>query len=174
MKTKTYIHLSFLIPYILWFIFLGVATITSRVSDNASTSTSFNSIINTITTIYVIGIFLWGIPYTVLAVGLWLWSRSRDLQKTTRVLVFSPFFLAILMMLQTLAFSLNWSDMANGYSQLSSDFGASILALGGFSVLFGYLCIGLAAGLYKILKSLNVISKEDRPISPTTIDQPAI
>ena len=174
MKTQTYIRSSLLIPYILWAIFLGIAIIASRAPDDASASTSLISIITVITTFYVIGIILWGIPYTILAFGLWLWSRGRDLQKTTRVFALSPLFLAILMMLETFILSFDWSDMANGFSQLSTDSGASFLTLGGLSILYGYLCIGLATGLYKILRSLNVFNREEKASTPAVIVPPAI
>jgi hypothetical protein len=174
MKTQTYIRSSLLTPYILWVIFLGIAMTASRAVDDASASTSFITIMSTITNFYVIGIILWGIPYTILAFGLWLWSRGRDLQKITRVFALSPFFLAILMMLETFIVSFNWSDMANGFSQLSTDFGASFLTFGGLSILYGYLCIGFAIGLYKILKSLNVFNREEKVSTPAVIVPPAI
>jgi len=50
--------------------------------------------------------------------------------------------------------------MGAGFSQNSSDFGASILAMGGLAIVFGYLSIGVVAGIYKVLTLLNLIKTE--------------
>ncbi|MEP6896839.1 MAG: hypothetical protein ABI986_14640, partial [Chloroflexota bacterium] len=106
-------------------------------------------------------------PYTLLAVGLGLWSRGKPVQKTLRAFAWSPVMLAILISLEIFAVSFNWHDMRANFSQNSSaDFGASILAVGALAIVFGYLSIGVVAGVYKVLTLLNLIKKENGMINP--------
>lgn len=167
MKTRTLLRLSLIIPYLLW----GLsALIAAAVSSSKNTSFDTNPIINMllyIPMLYAFGIFIWGIPYTLLAVGLGLWSRDKPTQKIIRIFALSPVMLAILISLEMFAFSINWNDLGAGFSQNSTDFGASILGIGALAVVFGYLSIGVVAGIYKVLTLLNLIKNENEIAHPT-------
>jgi len=169
MRSQTYLRLSLLIPYLLWVISLSILFITSQFpeSDNV-----IIAILSGVVGFYTLGIFIWGIPYTALAFGLWIWSRRRDTRIVVRGFAYSPILLGILLTMETLIVSFNWSDIPNGFSQLSPDFPTSILTLGGLSLLYGYLCIGFAAGLYKLLKKFNIINDEEPKSSPMILEQP--
>jgi len=169
MKSQTYLRLSLLIPYLLWVISLGIIFVTSQFPESNNV---IITIISGVAGFYTLGVILWGIPYTLLAVGLWVWSRSRDTRKMARGFAYSPILLGLLLMIETFILSINWSDVPNGFSQISPDFTASILTLGGLSLLYGYLCIGFAAGLYKLLKKFNVINDEEPKPSPVMLEQP--
>ena len=65
------------------------------------------------------------------------------------------------------AFSINWKDLGAGFSQNSTDFGASILVMGALAIVFGYLSIGVVAGIYKVLTSLKLIKNENEMANPT-------
>jgi len=77
MKPQTLLRLSLIIPYLLW----GLsAIIVAVVGSSKNTPFDTSSIINVllyIPMLYAFGIFIWGIPYTLLAVGLGLWSRNK-------------------------------------------------------------------------------------------------
>lgn len=120
---------------------------------------------------YAFGIILWGIPYTVLAIGLWLCSRGKDTHKIIRIFALSPLFLTLLIAMEILIFSYTWSDFPNGGTDLLTDFGSSALGLGIFSVVYGYLIIGITAGAYSILKKFNLLSDEE---SLTSLPTPSI
>jgi len=60
-----------------------------------------------------------------------------------------------------IAFSINWNDLGAGFSQNSADFGASILGMGTLAIVFGYLSIGVVAGIYKVLTLLKLIKNEN-------------
>jgi hypothetical protein len=167
MKPQTFLRLSLLVPYLLWGISAGIAAV---VSSSKNTLFYTNSILNVllyIPMLYAFGIFIWGIPYTLLAVGLGLWSRGKPTQKTIKIFALSPVMLAILISLEIFAFSVNWNDLRAGFSQNSADFGASILSIGALAVVFGYLSIGVVAGIYKVLTLLNVIKNENEMAHPT-------
>jgi len=167
MKPQTLLRLSLIIPYLLW----GLSAIIVAVVDS-SKNTPFDTspIINAllyIPMLYAFGIFIWGIPYTLLAVGLGLWSRNKPTQKIIRIFAWSPVMLAILISLEMFAFSINWKDLRAGFSQNSTDFGASILGMGALAIVFGYLSIGVVAGIYKVLTLLNLIKNENEMANPT-------
>jgi len=44
--------------------------------------------------------------------------------------------------------------------ELAADLPSQAVMLGGFSLFFGYLCVGVALGIFKFLKSRNVVSEE--------------
>jgi len=75
--------------------------------------------------------------------------------------------LAILISLEMFAFSINWKDLGAGFSQNSTDFGASILVMGALAIVFGYLSIGVVAGIHKVLTSLKLIKNENEMANPT-------
>jgi len=167
MKPQTLLRVSLIIPYLLW----GLsALIVAVVSSSKNTPFDTGLIINVllyIPMLYAFGIFIWGIPYTLLAVGLGLWSRGKPTQKIIRIFALSPVMLAILISLEMFAFSINWNDLGAGFSQNSTDFGASILGIGALAVVFGYLSIGVVAGIYKVLTLLNLIKNENEMTHPT-------
>ncbi|MEP7136433.1 MAG: hypothetical protein ABI904_16005 [Chloroflexota bacterium] len=166
MKPQTFLRLSLLTPYLLW----GMSAIVALVvSSSKNTAFDTNPIMNTllyIPMLYAFGIFIWGIPYTLLAVGLGLWSRNKPSQKALKTFVWSPVMLAVLIAFEVFAFSLNWNDLGAGFSQNSIDFGASILAMGALAIVFGYLSIGVVAGIYKVLTLRNLIKNEEQMLHP--------
>jgi len=167
MKTQTLLRLSLIIPYLLW----GISTIVMLVVNSVNTTAiDSNSIISTLMYVpflYAFGIVIWGIPYTLLAIGLWLWSHGKPVQKAIKVFALAPIMLAILIAIEIFALSINWSDVSAGFYQNSTDFGMSVLAMGGFAIVFGYLSIGVVAGIYKVLTLLNLIKNENEMLNTT-------
>ncbi len=161
MKTQTFIRLSLLFPYALWIIFAIFMVVMSKVFP-ASESLPILSGMITISFIYAFGILVWGIPYTILALGLWIWSNKKPASTMKKVFAFSPLMLAVLITV-AMYFLIGLED------GISSDFGESALALGVLSILFGYGTIGIVAGIYKLLQMGNFIKQEDE----TTSGQPS-
>jgi hypothetical protein len=166
MKPQTFLRLSLLTPYLIWGISAIVALV---VSSSKNTAFDSNPIINTllyIPMLYAFGIIIWGIPYTLLAVGLGLWSRGKPTQKILRTFAWSPVMLAVLISFEVPVFLLNWNNLGAGFSQNSTDLGASILAMGALTIVFGYLSIGVVAGIYKVLTLRNLIKNENETLHP--------
>jgi hypothetical protein len=165
MKPQTFLRLSLIIPYLLWGISAIIVAIVSSSKNTAFDSNTIVNILLYIPMLYAFGVFIWGIPYTLLAVGLGLWSRGKPIQKTLRTFALSPIMLAILIALEIFAFSFNWRDIGANFSQNSADFGASILGMGALAIVFGYLSIGVTAGIYKVLTLLNIIKNENEVLN---------
>jgi len=161
MKPHTLLRLSLVIPYLLWGISMIIVMIVSSSNSTAFDSNSFINVLLYIPMLYAFGIIIWGIPYTLLAVGLWLWSRGKLVRKTIKVFALSPIMLAMLIAFEISALSINWHDIRAGFSQNSADFGTSVLAMAGIALVFGYLSIGVVAGIYKVLTMLNLIKAEN-------------
>jgi len=164
MKTKTYLQLSLITPYLYWALSVGVIFIWNNYSNNELPENPIANFLAYAVFFYAFGIILWGIPYTILAIGLWIWSRGKNNQKTARLFAFSPLFLALLIIIEILIFSYERADFPNGGDGLIANLGTSALGLGLLSVIYGYLFIGVAAGIYGILKRFNLLNGEESPI----------
>lgn len=151
MKPRTYFSLALLFPYILWVICALIAFILS----GQETSTGWDLLLMPVF-FYAIGILLWFIPYTLLAVGLWLWSRNKSVTALFRAAMVAPLGMGVLMLLEGLLVNLPASDLA----QLGRELPGQVALLGGLSLVFGYFCVGVAWGIYKILKARKIITEE--------------
>ena len=168
MKTKTYLQLSLLTPYIYWVFSAAIAFIWNTYSNNELPDNSIVNFFSYAVFFYAFGITIWGIPYTILAIGLWIWSRGKEVQKAIRIFALSPLFLTLLIAIEVLALAFPREDFSSGGTGLLASFGSSVLGLGMFSVVYGYLIIGITAGIYRILKRFDLIDDaEFSDSSPT-------
>ena len=151
MKPRTYFGIALLFPYILW----GMCALVFYLVSSQGTSEAWSYILIPIG-IYTFGIFLWFIPYTVLAIGIWLWSRNKSIQAIYKAGILAPFFLALVMLVVSIPLSIGTGDVKEMFKSAVSE----ALVLGGFSLVFGYLCVGIVLGLYKFLLSKNIITVE--------------
>lgn len=155
MKPRTFFGLALLTPYILWIICAPLAYLLSELEISSGWETLLMPVM-----IYAIGILLWFIPYSLLAIGLWIWSRNKSVKELLRAAIISPLLLGILMILEGV-----WANLpVDDFSQLASDIPDQILFLGGVSLFFGYLCVGIAFGIYRIMQARNFIA-EDSPLT---------
>jgi hypothetical protein len=152
MKKPTFIRLSLLAPYVLWVIFTGLIFAMSVVFPSSESFPIVSGVI-AISFVYSFGILVWGIPYTLLALGLWIWSRGKSADTMTRVFALSPVFLAIL--IAAFGLVLIWRD-----SNSLSDIGEGMLALGGIAIAFGYGTIGVVFIAYRVLRAGKFIVPE--------------
>jgi len=163
MKPQTYFRLALLFPYILWcFCALIFFLVSSREIPEA-----WNVALMPIS-FYTFGILFWFIPYTVLAIGMWVWSRNKSIPALYKAGVLAPIFLTVLMIVEAILFSIGTGNANDMFKNALSE----ALTLGGFSLVFGYLCVGIALGVYKILLSRNKIKEEttinnELPLSET-------
>jgi hypothetical protein len=151
MKLQTGLRLTLLSPYLLWVVLAGILFLLNGSPHSMKSGPVFDVLL-TVASLYTIGIAIWILPYTILALGLWMWSKGKSPEETYRFFAFSPLFMAILVALEMGIFSILW-----GGEGVSSDFGASMLAIAGLAILFGYLIIGMVVGMYKLFSLIHVI-----------------
>jgi hypothetical protein len=114
-KSQNLLRLLLLTPYVAW----GMAVLFSRlVYGPAKNPNTPNAILNALagaSTVYAVGIILWGIPYTLLALGLLIWSRKKSASVIYKVFLFSPVLLSLLMAVEAalVSFSPQQSTLIN-------------------------------------------------------------
>ena len=157
-KPENLLRSLLLIPYVAWVIALLFAYSTSALAENSYITNSFFDAIVGVASFYTIGIFLWCIPYTILAVGLLLWSIKKSPSTIYKMFVFSPFLLSILMIFEIALVSF-WPPQTTSFEGIV-EFLSSILVVVIPSLIFGYGLVGVSAILYKAIKHLSLIRTE--------------
>ncbi|NJC96739.1 MAG: hypothetical protein C3F07_12865 [Anaerolineales bacterium] len=151
MKPRTYFGLALLFPYVLWILCALIVFGLSSLETPEFLNTVFMPVF-----FYAFGILLWFVPYTILAIGLWFWSRGRSAAILYKAGVVAPFLLVALMLVELLLVSLP----ADSFAELTRELVGQSVMLGGFSLIFGYLCVGVALGVLKLLRARNLIAEE--------------
>ncbi|MBN1451756.1 MAG: hypothetical protein JW963_12135 [Anaerolineales bacterium] len=157
-KPQNLLRSLLLIPYLTWGIALLFVYLVSGPAGNLYTSNAFFDALMGVTSFYTIGILLWGIPYTILAVGLFLWSINKPAPTIYKVFAFSPFVLSILMVIEILLISF-WPLQAQT-SEVSMDLSTPILVAIIPTIIYGYGFVGAGSLLYKVARRLTFISIE--------------
>ena len=156
MKPRTYFRLALMFPYLLWGICAsGLFLLTSL----ESTALDFLLLLFMI---YVLGIILWLVPYTLLAVGMWIWSTNKSTAALYKLAVIAPVLLVALMLIESALMSLPAKNIA----ELTMDSLEQAVTLGAFSLLFGYLCVGATLGMYKFLQAKGLVAQEKPSLLP--------
>ena len=147
----------------------GVCALIAALLSSQETSAAWNIVLMPVM-FYVIGIILWLIPYTILAAGMWIWSRNKSTAALRKLALLAPILLFALMLVEALVVSLPTQSVG----QTARDMLGQGLLLGGFSLVFGYLCVGIAMGAYRFLHAKHLITEEAPPThledSTTTIN----
>ena len=114
--------------------------------------------------IYAYGIILWGIPYTLLAISLWIWSLRKETRNIIKTFAWAPVLLTVPMMIETLILGYrsysSYSEITQNWRSFWSGFTYSTLILAGLSLAYGYVCIGIVYAINKFLGKLNIIKTE--------------
>lgn len=168
MKTITYARLSLLIPILVWVLSLSVMILASEFladdlnySDQATVLAAAGMLI----LFYVIGILVWFIPYLILASVLILLTIRVRLQVLRYVFALSPFAMAILIMLVVALITNTSPDGTSFFSALADNYQETLGASGLFGIItliWGYVCVGLGFGLYKLLQYWGIIQLEQK------------
>lgn len=157
MKPQSFFRSALFIPYILWVL---CALIIFPITQLNVDIPPVWDIVFMPAMFYLLGILLWFFPYTILAIILWVWSRNKPLDVLRKMGLISPILLAFLMVAEMGFLFIATNDLAG--------FVENVLAysafLGGLSLVFGYFCVGIAFGIFKILQQRGKISLQN--ISP--------
>jgi len=157
-KPQNLLRSLLLIPYFAWGIALLFAYLVSVSAGNSYTPNAFFDALVGVASFYMLGIILWGIPYTILALGLLLWSINKPAPVIHKVFVFSPFLLSILTIIEIALISF-WPLQAPSLED-SMGFLSSIIVAVIPTLVFGYGFVGAGSVLYKAARHLNFISIE--------------
>jgi hypothetical protein len=151
MKPRTFFGLALLTPYLLWVICVLILILLSLLD----TPSDWGDILVIPFFYFAFGIFLWFIPYNLLAIGMWFWSRGKTTKVLRRLALTSPVLLSLFMVGVVLWMSFPIESLL----ELTMEVPSQLAVLGGFSLFFGYVCVGIAFGIYKILEAKNLITE---------------
>jgi hypothetical protein len=152
MRPQTYFRLTFFIPLILWVISLVISLALSGKDLSPLENIFYMPIFY-----YSIGIILWFIPYVILMIGMLIWTKNRSVSALRNAGLAAPIIFYILMLAEAGLVYILSGTVGN----LGRDFPGMVLMLGVLSLIFGYLCVGIAFGLSKILQARNIIQQEE-------------
>jgi hypothetical protein len=157
-KPQNLLRLLLLIPYLAWGMTLLFVSLISASTGNSYTANAVFEALVGVASFYTIGIVLWGIPFTILAVGLWVWSINKPAPTIYKVFVFSPFLLSILTVVEITLISF-WPPQAPSLEGLM-DFLSYILVAVIPTLVIGYGFVGVGGILYKAMRHRNLIRTE--------------
>jgi hypothetical protein len=176
MKTKSYLRLSLLIPFLVWVICLVIFIVWSKLFPNSPGVDGSEGMINIVLLpllFYVFGIIGWLLPYLMLALILFLWSfRSRS-QVLMKMFALSPLVMTILVLILVNVLSIGnggWSLFSPNPTTNAPDILGSNALFAVLTLLWGYICVGIGYGIYKILQRQGFI-KEEVVITPAPLNQ---
>lgn len=151
MKPGGYFRFALLIPFILWVISLIVSLIYSAIELEEIWNIIFIPIVY-----YAIGILLWFFPYTVLAIGLWIWSKNRSSLALRNAALTAPSLFFLLILIEA-----SWAYLStDSISEVAKSLPEVATFLIVLSLVYGYLCVGIAFGIFKFLQAKNFIVQE--------------
>lgn len=151
-STKYY-RVSLLFPYV--FAFLLTFSLMNATVENVYNPSLVDSVIawlrgilGFISIIYLIGAIYWLIPYSVLIVFLWRWSKGKNAVQIDKRFIWSPVFLVLLMIVFDAIMSL-LNFLPEFYSR--DDVFSMMITVTPITLFVGYVFIGLSAWIYVFL-----------------------
>jgi hypothetical protein len=160
MKHRRLFGITLLFPYLLW----GVSIVIANVFSPQDVSDKWNILLLPIM-YYAVGAIFWFIPYTLLAVGMWIWSKNKSVVSLRNAGMFAPVLLSILIIIEySVIILINHLPSGAGETILVFEAGEALLSflalLSASSLLVGYSLVGIALAVYKFLQSKN-LDEED-------------
>ena len=169
MKTNTYLRWSLLIPFLVWvlcllfFLIANMSPVENLVFEQSNTIVELLVIF---AAFYLFGIIVWFLPYLLLSLILFFSSFIGAPRLMLKAFALSPLVMTLLTLaLMNILLSFNLQDGTFYSSRFSTmeDFMTSTLAFGGISLLWGYICVGIGYGIYRLLQHRGLIRDEQTP-----------
>lgn len=176
MKTNTYLRWSLLIPLLIWLLCLLFMIPASLITFQDPTFGQSDSILDLLFTLagaYLFGIVLWIVPYLLLSLILFFSSFIGSPRVMITLYALSPLAMtALTLALMNLFLFAYVGVTAFPDMPISSlqGYTESTLAVGGLSMLWGYICVCIGYGIYMLLQRRGVI-RDQQTLEPAL--QPA-
>ncbi len=167
MKTKNYLRLSLLIPFLVWLVCLLIFVAWSSLAPNSlgmDGSEGIAGIVLLPLLFYLFGIIGWLLPYLVLALILFLWSFRSQGQILMKAFSLSPLVMTMLVLILVNALSLDnggWTPFSSNPTTNMLDVLGSNALFAGLTLVWGYICVGIGYGVYRILQRYGFIKDEE-------------
>lgn len=150
MKHRRLFGIALLFPYLLW----GVCLLIANLFSPGDTSDIWNLLLVP-AMFYAIGVIFWFIPYTLLAIGMWIWSKNKPVNSLRKLGLLAPIIFSILVMIEysIILFS---ATGTTGWKDIAGFFALLIICC----LFFGYLSVGTALAVFRFLQSKNLVTEE--------------
>jgi hypothetical protein len=166
MKTATYLRLSLLIPILVWgvcLLFLIVASASTVNEPVFSKLTAITDLVFLFFSFYVFGMIIWFFPYLVLSVILLFLSVRVQARVAMKAFALSTIAMTILTIavldLMAMGTSGDGTILSNSLIRDQDFISFNILVLT-LSLIWGYICVGIGFGIYKLLQRSRTIRDE--------------
>jgi hypothetical protein len=176
MKTNTYLRWSLLIPFLVWIlclVFVIPASLITFQDPTFGQSNSISDVLFAFAGAYLFGIVLWVFPYLLLSLILFFSSFLGSPRLMIWLHALSPLAMTALTLALMNIFLFAYVGVSafpdmpisslQGYTE-------STLAVGGLSLLWGYICVCIGYGIYKLLQRRGFI-RDEQALEPAL--QPA-
>ena len=179
MKTTTYLRLSLLIPFLVWGIGVLFFIVLSSLEPNAAEGMESNVILGLVfwtVLFYVFGIIGWLLPYVLLSLALLVWSFRSRVQVLMKAFALSPIAKALLIVIFVNITSIgagNWDMFSDNPTGNLENFFGSNLWFVILTLIWGYICVGIGYGIYKLLQRLGYIKEEVKVESVPLVHAPS-
>jgi hypothetical protein len=173
-RPPTYARLSLLIPILAWVSsLLLLLTAFALLPDLQTTSETptLVAVVGALLLFYVIGIVYWLIPYLLVSLVLLLISFKSTERVLRVVYLLSPLLMAIMILIVVTTLKITPAEGSLLVSDLTSNYHDSVgtgVLFAFITLVWGYLCVGLGFGGYKLLQQFGTI-KEEKKINSETI-----
>jgi hypothetical protein len=157
-KPQNLLRLMLLLPYFVWTLALLFASLVYGPNSNTQPSNAFLDALAGFASFFTIAIIGWGIPYTILAIGLFLWSINKPAPVIYKAFLFSPILLSILTVVEVALITFS-SPQVPSLADLQN-FSSYILLAVLPTLILGYALVGVGVGINKVMSRLNLIRTE--------------
>jgi hypothetical protein len=179
MKTNTYLRWSLLIPFLVWGVSLLIFMVISKFSPEAfpgGESLAAVDIAILFLAFYVFGIIVWILPYILLALILFFWSFIARTQTALKVFALSPIAMTLLTLAALTLLSFGTSEPGTIFSSagiVDRDFLSLNILGAAFALIWGYICVGIGYGIYRLFQRRQLIRDEANIEAPLVLHDPA-
>lgn len=165
MKTTTYLRISLLIPLLLWGLvtLMGVlATTIPQLNFGSLEDASGPGWLVIFFAFYIFGIIVWIIPYILLSAILFFWSFISQARIALKVFALSPLAMTVLTIAALNLLALNpMGDAAIvANPAMDQDYINFNIMGAAFALIWGYICVGIGYGGYKLMERRSIIRDE--------------
>lgn len=166
MKTTTYLRLSLLIPFVVWGVCLALFAVTN-VSPATGGLVARSILIFFL--FYLFGIIGWLIPYLLLCLILLILSLKNGVETLIKIFALSPLAMAlfvVVFVIIILGGNPDPSSLSPDLATPAEEFFGSSAWFTIVTLVWGYICVAIGLGMYKLLQAVHVIRDTPALLAP--------
>jgi len=135
-------------------------------------STNIATILTIFFAFYIFGIIVWIFPYLLLALILFFLSFISRAKTTLKIFTFSPLAMTILTIATLNILALGTAGegtMLSNPGIIDQDFISLNILGAAFTLIWGYICVGIGYGIYRLLQLRQIIRDQEIVVAPQSV-----